>query len=172
MGTQQRLVFVVCMKKFCILATYRGLSVESDQNVQLERLIWVFAGCTCHFVMLWLQFLLGLKVSLIMRKPALSHMQSFVNNGADQPGHPCSLISTFVVPSLDIIIPVVAMYEISRLRIPSFCSWAGRFECYLAQNSWRQVFLWCGSSFPVNLVSPFSPSPQNRNLQQVEPVLH
>ena len=37
------------------------------------------------------------------------------NKGADQPAHPRSLISTFVVGYLDSIIPVVAMYEISRL---------------------------------------------------------
>ena len=35
--------------------------------------------------------------------------------GADQPVHPRSLISTFIVCCLDSIIPVVAMYEISRL---------------------------------------------------------
>ena len=32
------------------------------------------------------------------------------NKGPDQPAHPRSLISTFVVYSLDSIIPVVAMY--------------------------------------------------------------
>ena len=32
------------------------------------------------------------------------------NKGADQPVHWCSLISSFVVRSLDSIIPVVAMY--------------------------------------------------------------
>ena len=35
--------------------------------------------------------------------------------GADQPAHPRSLISTFVVRCLDSIIPLVSISEISRL---------------------------------------------------------
>ena len=37
------------------------------------------------------------------------------NKGTDQPAHPRSQGSTFVVRSLDNIIPVVAMYEVSRV---------------------------------------------------------
>ena len=37
------------------------------------------------------------------------------NKGADQPSHPSSLISTFVVRCLDIIMPLVSIPEISRL---------------------------------------------------------
>ena len=37
------------------------------------------------------------------------------NKGADQPAHPRSLISTFVVRYLDRIIPILAIAEISRL---------------------------------------------------------
>ena len=29
--------------------------------------------------------------------------------------------------------------------VTSFCSWAGWFETDLVENSWRQVFAWCGS---------------------------
>ena len=29
--------------------------------------------------------------------------------------------------------------------LASFCSWAGRFECYLVENPRRHVFAWCGS---------------------------
>ena len=47
------------------------------------------------------------------------------NKGAGQPVHPHSLISTFVVRSLDSIIPVVAMYEISRLVLVSVAAQAG-----------------------------------------------
>ena len=47
------------------------------------------------------------------------------NKGADQPTHPCSLISTFVVCSLDREIPVVAMYVISRLELASAAEQAG-----------------------------------------------
>ena len=43
-----------------------------------------------------------------MRKPV------FANKGADQPAHPRSLISTFVVRCLDSIIFLVSVSEISR----------------------------------------------------------
>ena len=33
------------------------------------------------------------------------------NKGADQPAHPCSLISTFVVRYLDSIIPILAKLQ-------------------------------------------------------------
>ena len=37
------------------------------------------------------------------------------NKGADQPAHPRSLTSTFVVRCLDSIMPLVSISEISRL---------------------------------------------------------
>ena len=43
-------------------------------------------------------------------------MMSYANNkGADQPAHPRSLISAFVVRSLDSIISLDSIAEISRL---------------------------------------------------------
>ena len=39
------------------------------------------------------------------------------NEGADQPAHPHSLISAFVVRCLDSIIPLLAIAEISRLYL-------------------------------------------------------
>ena len=36
------------------------------------------------------------------------------NKGADQPAHPCSLISTFVVCCLDSMILILAIFKISR----------------------------------------------------------
>ena len=65
----------------------------------------------------------------------------YVNNkGADQPAHPRSLISVFVVRCLDNIIPLI--FCIRNFKpLASLCSWAGRFESYLVAN----VFLWCGS---------------------------
>ena len=51
-----------------------------------------------------------------MRKPVLPYAN---NKEADQSAHPHSLISTFVVPSLDSIIPVVNKYQISRLKLVS-----------------------------------------------------
>ena len=41
------------------------------------------------------------------------------NKGADQPAHPRSLISTFVAPSLDSIIPAVSISEISSPYLAS-----------------------------------------------------
>ena len=49
------------------------------------------------------------------------------NKGADQLEHPRSLISAFVVRCLDIIIPLLAKYEISK-TLTSFCSCVCRFE--------------------------------------------
>ena len=48
----------------------------------------------------------------VMRKPILPYAN---NKGTDQPAHPHSLISTFVVRCLDSIIPLVSISEISRL---------------------------------------------------------
>ena len=48
------------------------------------------------------------------------------NKGADQPAHPRSLISAFVVRCLDSIIHTLAKSK----TLASLCSWAGRFESY------------------------------------------
>ena len=47
------------------------------------------------------------------------------NKGADQPVHPRSLISAFVVHCLDSVIPLVSISEISRLKIASVAAQAG-----------------------------------------------
>ena len=47
------------------------------------------------------------------------------NKGADQPAHPCRLISTFVVRCLDGIIPLVSMSEISNLYLASLAAQTG-----------------------------------------------
>ena len=54
--------------------------------------------------------------------------------GADQPAHPRSLASVFVVRCLDSIIPLVSSSEIFK-PLPSFCGCAGRFESYLVENT-------------------------------------
>ena len=53
-------------------------------------------------------------MSLIRRKPVLSYANK---KGADQPAHPRSLISIFVVRCLDSIIPLVSISEISRFYL-------------------------------------------------------
>ena len=47
------------------------------------------------------------------------------NKGADQPAHPHSLISTFVVHCLDIIVPLVSISKISSLCLASVAVEAG-----------------------------------------------
>ena len=53
-------------------------------------------------------------------------LMSFANNkGADQPAHPCSLISAFVVRCLDSIISLGSIAEVSRLQLASMAAQAG-----------------------------------------------
>ena len=47
------------------------------------------------------------------------------NEGADQPAHPHSLISAFIVHCLDSIIPLVSKSEISSLYLASVAAQAG-----------------------------------------------
>ena len=50
----------------------------------------------------------------------------YVNNkGADQPAHPCSLISAFVADCLDSIISLVSISDISSLCLASVAAQAG-----------------------------------------------
>ena len=52
---------------------------------------------------------------------------SYANNeGADQPVHPRSLISAFVLSCLDSIISLDSIAEISRLASRPVCVWPGR----------------------------------------------
>ena len=48
----------------------------------------------------------------VTRKPVLPYAN---NKGADQPAHPRSLISAFVIRCLDSIIPLVSISKISSL---------------------------------------------------------
>ena len=53
-------------------------------------------------------------------------LMSYANNkGADQPAHPRSPISVFVVGCLDNIIPLVSVSEISSLYLASVAAQAG-----------------------------------------------
>ena len=71
-------------------------------------------------------------------------LMSYANNkGADQPAHPRSLISAFVVRCLDGIISLDSIVDISRLA--SFCGYAGRFVSGLVENSRRHVLSYRGS---------------------------
>ena len=81
----------------------------------MPRLIWVFAGCTDHFVgfiMFWLNYMWASSWENLF-------MLYANNKGADQPAHPRSLISAVVVCCLDSIIPLVSISEMSSLYLAS-----------------------------------------------------
>ena len=61
-------------------------------------------------------------------------MQYANNKGADQPAHPRSLISAFVVRCLDSIYNTSSFYIRNSKPLPSFCDCAGRFVSYLVAN--------------------------------------
>ena len=78
---------------------------------------------------------------------AISWDNPYANNkGADQPAHPRSLISAFVVRCLGSIIPILAKSKNFK-TVANLLSWAGRLESYLVSHPppQRQVFLWRGS---------------------------
>ena len=57
------------------------------------------------------------------------------NKGGDQPAHPCSLTSAFVVRCLDSIIPLVSISKILSLCLVSVAEQAGL--CLLANTKDR-----------------------------------
>ena len=75
-----------------------------------------------------------------MRKTCL---RVYANNkGADQPAHPRSLISTFVVHCLDSIIPLVSIPEISYLYLASVAHPKERFSHDVAHNNFARHKIW------------------------------
>ena len=57
-----------------------------------------------------------------MTKPVIPYAN---NKGTDQPAHPRSLISAFVVRCLDSILPLVSISEISSLCLSSVAAQTG-----------------------------------------------
>ena len=54
------------------------------------------------------------------------YLMPYANNkGADQPAHPRSLISTFVVCCLDSMIRILALAKVSRFKLVSVAEQAG-----------------------------------------------
>ena len=82
---------------------------------------------------------------------------SYANNkGADQPAHPRSLISAFVVRSLDNIISRVSRSENFKI-LASFSDCAGRFVSGLVGNPRRHV-LSCRGSYQLVMYDILRPS--------------
>ena len=65
------------------------------------------------------------------------------NNSTDQPAHPHSLISTFVIRYLDSIISLISIFAISWLSLASVAEQAGLSVTWL--KSVKKVFSWRGS---------------------------
>ena len=68
-------------------------------------------------------------------------LMSYANNkGADQPAHPRSLISAFVVRCLYSIISLDSLAEISKLQLASVAAQAGL--CLTFSHGVTHMFLW------------------------------
>ena len=94
------------------------------------RLIFLFKTWCLLVVCIWFQLVIWrLDIWATSWDKCLCHAN---NKGADQPAHLCSLISTFVVPCLDRIIPIVSQAKISRLQPVFVAKQAGL--CH----TWRQ----------------------------------
>ena len=85
-------------------------------------------------------------LSLIHLSGAMrKHVMSYANNeSADQPAHPRSLISAFIVRCLDSVMSSCFYNQNFKLHA-SFCSRAGQFESDLVGKSRRHIFSWRGS---------------------------
>ena len=91
----------------------------------------IIGKCMCNSCRPWMVKLCTIRNIEIINEP--SHEKTIFlpyanNKGADQPAHPRSLISTFVVRCLD-------SFYIKKIQtLFSLCSWAGRFASYLVGN--------------------------------------
>ena len=117
-------------------------SEGGDQSAQMCRLICVFAVHKSHqtcFLMVWFKHACtsSCKIQnlhyLCIQRPSYTGcliryepghkktcLMSYANNkAADQPAHPCSLISTFVVRCLDSVMSLVSVTKISSLMLAS-----------------------------------------------------
>ena len=74
------------------------------------------------------------------------------NKDADQPAHPRSLISTFVVRCLDSIMPLVSISEISSLKLTSVAAQVGL--CLTWSQTPKTAFLmtWLISLLFINVI--------------------
>ena len=79
------------------------------------------------------------------------------NKGADQPAHPRSLISTFVVRCLDSMICILALSKVSRFLLVSVAEQAGLNLTWLKipEDTFSRDVAHVVSSIPANWNSPF-----------------
>ena len=120
---------------------------DSSWSVKLSRPVWVLPGCKPwrQVFFCWCLYIvcqpfihsrtknkcqstltLNVKCLAIWAASWQNLFMPYTNNkGADQPAHPHSLISTFVVRYLDSIISLVSISEISSLYLASVAEQAG-----------------------------------------------
>ena len=79
--------------------------------------------------------IISLDIKVIGHRHAKTCLMPYANNkGADQPAHPRSLISTFVVRCLDSKMPLVSISEISRLWLVAVAEQTG------LSHTWSKMF--------------------------------
>ena len=85
------------------------------------------------------------------QRPRHEKMSYANNKGADQPAHPRSLISAFVVRCLDSIIPLVSISKILSLYLASVAAQAGLCLTWSQIPKTGFVVTWLISSFSVSV---------------------
>ena len=128
-----------CSLRSCAGAVWSGCTLFAKARIIIimvilhqslfPSLLLAIWRCPAHLPLCLLQQMHNLKWATSWENLFMPYTN---NKGADQPAHPHSLFSAFVVCFLDIIIPLFSKSNISRLA--SFCSWTGSFESYLVTN--------------------------------------
>ena len=91
-------VFAVRMKKAWSIATYSAHSEDSDQTVRMPRLIWVFAGRTCHFVGFVMRWLILLLLAVFLGACLTTTLTVRPSQGVPVPLFPCKKSALSLVP--------------------------------------------------------------------------
>ena len=87
-------------------------------------------------------------------------LMSYANNkGADQPAHPRSLISAFVVRCLDSVMSLVSETKISSLMLASFFKISWRIFWYIWLSNWSII-----TCTPLQILTELSRSEQSADL--------
>ena len=98
-----------------LFAIYDHLTVDANNQVFLMPILMTYSVLLCKIyccssIVIQLMFCYISELG----HEKICFMPHANNKGADQPAHPCSLISAFVVRCKDRMIPLVYISEISR----------------------------------------------------------
>ena len=114
-------------RKLGSLATHWAHSEDSDQIGRMPRLIWVFAGRTCHFVgfvMRWLIFQMGVKWDDFLF--AFLHIRSLRKSNLLENGNYLTLF-----PWFNFVVPIMYQQHIRRTTSALRDSWVWIYGCLL-----------------------------------------